>query len=61
MPKWKKKKLLEENIKDDLHDLMEEKYFVDKKWKKKREKKMVILKSEFIFPSDQLPFTNKTI
>lgn len=27
----KEKKLLEENIKEDLHDLMEEKNFVDKK------------------------------
>ena len=31
MPNEKRKKLLEENIKEDLHDLMEEKYFVDKK------------------------------
>lgn len=39
MPKHKKRKLLEENIKEDLHDLMEEKYFVDKKWQKKKKKK----------------------
>lgn len=36
---------------------MEEKYFVDKKynsWQKKKGRKSIILKSEFIFPSDIL-------